>query len=344
MEKHTNKPKTSVNKKKTDANKNKASVNKTVVNKTTTNKKKTKKSIKGKNIIILLVIIILFFIILRVINNNKIKVPDELSLIIDNQNITYSLENNIVIYENTVYISMEDVQRNLDSTIYLEEDTNYIITTSDKKVAKLELDNSEIEINGANVEINGQAFKTEEGTIYIPISELGNVYDMDFSYIKESKNITIDYYANELIKAYAKKNISIKKEKSGSSDTIAKVKKGDWVIYIEEDDGWAKIRTQSGYLGYVKKSKLTNFVTERENMQYNFSNAEKFLEKDITKENISKYDDRKELINKILGEAVTGEYMVVKIIYDKDTSSKEFDRFKIESAPVLKECGISIEF
>lgn len=307
--------------------------------------KKKRKKTNNKKILKISVILIILIIVLVSIKKSETKqISDKTTFIISNENVTESLENDIIIKDELIYISLEDMKKFLDENIY-QEDEDLIITTSDKKVAKLELNKDEIVINGSNISIKGQPFKNEDDKIYLPISEMENVYDIDLSYNKDDNIITIDYYSKELIKAYTKKNISVKLEKSNFSNTLEKVKKGNWLIYISEEDGWAKVRTQNGKIGYIKYKYLTNFVTERENMKIDsdtISNQE-YLERNITKENISTYKKREELINTILKEAVNKDYKAVKIKYEKD-SNENIERFKLEVKPILKECGIDVVF
>lgn len=306
-------------------------------------KKQTKRKKKDNKVKLILIAFVIILIIFFIIKNQKgTKTKDYISLIINNQDITTQLEDQILVQDGIIYLSFEDVKKCLDETIYQEDET--IITSSDKKVAALKIDSRDIEINGSEVEINGQVFVTEENTIYIPVSELENVYDMELSYTEESKNIVIDYYSKALVKAYATKNIAIKSKTSNFSETISKVNKGNWVVFVSEDNGWAKVRTQDGFLGYVKKKKLTNFVTQREDMEDTENGTvDEYLEKDISNETIEKYEDRKSLVEELLLEAVSENYKSIKIIYD-NKENENFERFKIESRPILKECGISISF
>ena len=306
--------------------------------------KKKRKKTNNKKLLKIALILILLIIILVIIKKQENEVSDKTKLIISNQDVTESLENDIIIKEEIIYLSFEDMKKFLDANIY-QEDEDLIITTSDKKVANLELDEDQIFINGSKISIEGQSFKDEQNKIYIPVSEMKNVYDIDLSYNKDNNIITIDYYSKELIKAYAKKNITIKSEKSKFSKALEKVQKGNWLIYISEEDGWAKVRTQNGKIGYVKYKYLTNFVTERENMKLesNTITNQEYLEKDITKENISTYKKREKLINTILKDAINKEYIAVKIKYKKDFN-EYFERFKLEVKPILKECGINVVF
>ncbi|MCI9063263.1 MAG: hypothetical protein HFJ17_01470 [Clostridia bacterium] len=304
------------------------------------------RKIKNKNILkICLIILVIVIAIISIKNVKKNEVTDKMSLIINNEEVTDKLKDELIKKEDVVYISFEDAKNLIDKTIYLEEKSGLIITSSEKKIATLKLDEKKLNINGSNIFISGQAFKNEKGIIYLPISEMENVYDMDFTSYKDSNIVTIDYYSKKLVKAYTKKKVSIKSEKRKFGPTIEKVKKGNWLIYISEESGWAKVRTQSGKMGYIKSKYLTNFVTEREDMinEEQNKNIDKYLEKDVSKKNLTTYTKRHKIINQILLDIVNKDSKGV-IITCNYKDKKGLDRFKTEIKPVLKECGIDVIF
>ena len=221
-----------------------------------------------KLIIGILIAIIALIAIIVVGNNIPEKQPEGINLVINNNNVTERLKQDIKIEDNVIYISMEDVKNFFDKYIYQDENTGKIVTTYEKKIASLELGNETIEINGAEKTIYAPA-KEENGTIYLPISEMEDVYNVEINNIQETNIITMDSLDREQIKAYTTKDVKINgKARSLFSGKVETVEKGNWVIYITETEkGWAKVRTQDGKIGYVKPNKLTNFVTEREEMQ-----------------------------------------------------------------------------
>lgn len=305
------------------------------------NKKKTKIVIKKPKRILIFLTIIIILMLFFIVKNNKIKEKTNLSIIINNEDVTHILENEIIVKDEAQYLGFEDIKKCLDKNIYLEDDI--IILSSDKKIGVLNFENNKIEINGSNVNIKNKPYKDEAGVIYIPISELQSVYEMEYTYIPEYKNIVIDNYYKKLEKAYLKKNQYILKEKKSSSDKLEKVNKGNWVIYVSEEDGWAKVRTQNGNLGYVKKNNLTNFVTQRDALESTSAELENNgIQKDITKKNIQKYENRKTIIEELLKDAITNKKNCITIIYNKDKQSEEYQRFIIESTAILKESGITI--
>ena len=303
------------------------------------NKKKSRSN-KNKKILIYAIIIFLVVVFI-IIKNNTIKKNYKTELIVSNENITDTLKNEIIIKENVVYLSLEDVQKYFDKDLYQED--NKIILTSTRKIAAIELNKNEIEINGSKVKIQGKAYKTENNIIYLPISDLKNVYDMECTYNLEYQNITIDYKNKKIVKANTTKNVLLKEKPGIFASNLEKIDKDSLVVYISEENGWAKIRSQNGNIGYINKAKLTNIVTEREDfIEQKQENTNVSFEQDITSKNIKKYKNRNELIEKILIDAVSKKQKAVKIIYKKDKNSESFKRFIIEATAILKECGISV--
>lgn len=307
-------------------------------------KKKFKLKIKDpKRLLIFIGIIIILFLLIFANKKEKIKQRDYISLIMNNEDITSKLQNEIIIKDDVQYLSFEDIKNCLDENIY-QEDKN-VITTSDRKVTFLKLNKNQLEINGSKVQISGQMFKTEQGIIYLPISQMRNSYDIDFLYNSEYKNIVIDSFSKRQEKATVKKDISLKEEMKNSSYTLEKLKKDDKIIYVSEEKGWAKVRTQNGNLGYIKKKYLKDFVVERDEInQEQIMTEEPNFKKDISKNNIEKYNNRKQLISQIIKDTINKKYNSVKIIYSKDKEKENYKRFKIEATAMFKESGIIVVF
>lgn len=187
------------------------------------------------------------------------------NLIINNKNITANLKKDVLIEEDIVYLSKQDIVNFFDKYIYEEKDTNQIITTYEKKVAIIGFDENNININGSNKEIYAHAIKKDD-TIYLPISEMQDVYDIEIKNIADTKIVTIDTKSKEQKQAILSSDVAVKSSKGFISKTVDRVNKGKSVIVISKEDNYARIRTENGKLGYVKVDKLANEFTVRENM------------------------------------------------------------------------------
>ena len=211
--------------------------------------------------------IIIIGVILYQINNNIVFDKNKnINLVINNKNITSNLKKDIFIQDDEIYISKQDLGNFFDKYIYEDTQNNQIITTYDTKIAAISLDENKISINGVSKKTYAQTIKKDDA-IYLPIKELEDVYGIEISYIENSKVITIDSTSKEQKKAIVTKNLPVKSTKKFIAKTVDKIKKGSYVVVISEDNGYTKIRTENGKLGYIKSKYLANEVTVRENME-----------------------------------------------------------------------------
>ena len=226
--------------------------------------KKKKENILRRILVVLILLLMIIFILIKAENYIREATEDKINLIINNNNVTERLKNDVKIENGIIYLSMEDIQNFFDKYIYIEDEINEVVTTYDKKIASVGFEVNRLIINGSTTKINACAIKENE-TVYLPISEMTDVYNIEIANIESKNIITIDSLNREQIKAYTKSNLSVKWKKDIFSKTVDKVKKGDIVIAISDDEsGWTKIRTANGEIGHVKSNKLTNFTTVRE--------------------------------------------------------------------------------
>ncbi len=226
--------------------------------------RKKKKIIKTFFTIVALIVIFIIGMIANnfiILDNNK-----ETNLVINNRNVTSNLKNNVLVENGIIYLSKPDIANFFDKYIYEEKDENKIITTYEKKVATIGYEDNKININGSNKRIYAHAIK-KDGTTYLPISEMKDVYDIEISNIEKTKVITMDSLKREQKKAIVKSGTAVKSSTNFISKTIDRVKKGDCVIVVSSNNGYTRIRTDNGKVGYIKSSKLENEFVVRENME-----------------------------------------------------------------------------
>ena len=227
--------------------------------------KDNKKKIK-KILIIIIAIILVGTIAYNISNNIIVDKNKSINLVINNKNVTSNLKKEIIIENDNIYISKQDLGNFFDKYIYEDTENNNIVTTYNNKIASISLEKNKININGSTKNTYAHA-ENKEGTIYVPITELEDVYGIEIKYLPDSKVLTIDSTSKEQKKGIITKNVSVKSSTKFISKTIDKVKKGSYVIVVSEDKGYTKIRTENGKVGYVKTNKVANTVVVREEMQ-----------------------------------------------------------------------------
>ena len=232
-------------------------------------KKKSKIGIIIAIIIIALVLIVGaiggYYVIKR---NYIVSKINQTNLIINNSNATSSLKNNVYIKDGVVYVSKPDIYNFFDNTIIYDEKYNQVVTTSITKIASLPIDSKQIQVNSSNTTIKAGAIILDE-VAYVPISELDEVYNIKTTYVESEDLVYIDSLDREQQTATLKKDSSIKYKPTIISATLAKAKQGDTLTIANRSDypvpnGWTRVRTENGTLGYIQTGKLNEFKTIRE--------------------------------------------------------------------------------
>ena len=226
--------------------------------------KKKKRIIKT---FITIIVIILIGIIAYNLNNHIILDKNKnINLVINNKNVTSNLKKEIIIENDNIYLSKQDLGNFFDKYIYEDKENDNIVTTYNNKIATISLEENKMNVNGSNKNTYAHA-ENRNGTIYIPITELEDVYGIEIKYIENSKVLTIDSTSKEQKKAIITKDVAVKSSTKFIAKTVDRVKKGSYVIVVSEDKGYAKIRTENGKVGFVKSNKIANTVVVREEMQ-----------------------------------------------------------------------------
>lgn len=190
-------------------------------------------------------------------------------VLINNNNVTLKMKNDVYIDENNnVFLSLADVRNYFDKYIEYDKENGSIVTTSEINIAKMSTKYNKITINGQEEELNSSAIEKNE-TIYLPFSEISEkVYDVDLEYIKDTNTIIIDSLDRKQEVANTTKETKLKYKPQTLSGTLEKLDANEQVVYIEETNNWAEVRSKDGTIGYVKKEDLGNVEVTREAKEY----------------------------------------------------------------------------
>lgn len=190
-------------------------------------------------------------------------------VLINNNNVTLKMKNDVYIDENNnVFLSLADVRNYFDKYIEYDKENGSIVTTSEINIAKMSTKDNKITINGQEEELNSSAIEKNE-TIYLPFSEISEkVYDVDLEYIKDTNTIIIDSLDRKQEVANITKETKLKYKPQTLSGTLEKLDANEQVVYIEETNNWAEVRSKDGTIGYIKKEDLGNVEVAREAKEY----------------------------------------------------------------------------
>lgn len=190
-------------------------------------------------------------------------------VLINNNNVTLKMKNDVYIDENNnVFLSLADIRNYFDKYIEYNKENGDIVTTSEINIAKMSTKNNEITINGEEEKLNSSAIEKND-TIYLPFSEISEkVYDVDLEYIQDTNTIIIDSLDRKQEVANTTKETKLKYKPQTLSGTLEKIEANEQVVYIEETNNWAEVRSKDGTIGYIKKEDLGNVEVTREAKEY----------------------------------------------------------------------------
>ena len=235
-------------------------------------KTSTKKFYIYKVIVTAIFAVCMVFILKKAPNYIRNDIEDKTNLVINNSNITKNLKNDVIVENDIVYISTKDIANFFDGSIFYDNKYNQIITTSDTKVATMKLEEKLVEVNGSELNLVASARKVNN-EFYLPFSEISkSVYNVETTYVKDTDTVVLVSLDRELTYANSSKNNNIKYKPDIFSRTVDKVKTGDTLTVVntseELPDGWSKVTTENGKVGYVKTNTLANIDKIRENLTY----------------------------------------------------------------------------
>ena len=224
--------------------------------------KEAKKGTVLKRILITGILVLLaVFVLNKAENYLREKSDNQINLILNNRNVTANLKHEMIEEDGNVYLSLDDIKNYFDKYIHLEEEIKEIVTTYDKQIATIGFETNKLTLNGSTKKIYAHAIKKDDIT-YLPIMEMKEVYNLETA--KVGKVIILDSISRKQTKATTKSDLSVKWKADFFSKTVDKIKKDDNIIVVEEKDGWTKIRTENGKIGYVQTNKLANYTITRE--------------------------------------------------------------------------------
>lgn len=236
-----------------------------------------------KIIVVIVAIIAVSFILNVAPNYIRDELADKVNLIINNNNVTKKLKNDVIVRDKIVYISQDDLKNFFDDEIYYDSTYNHIVTTSNTKVAVLPINESKITINDANVTIYAKTIE-EKQKYYIPFSEISkSVYNVETKLIEDSNIVIATSLDRELVTANSNKNNNVKSKPNVFSRNVDKIKTGDIITIangksdnsdsassseeIDNQGKWTKVVTANGKIGYVKSNTLANKKAIREDLE-----------------------------------------------------------------------------
>ena len=205
-----------------------------------------------------------------------------LHLVINSGECTSSLKHDIFFDENNVfYLSQGDIANFYDGEIYYDSKYDMLVTASETELVTLPVNKTEITINGVKKTIKSPTIKKGQ-TYFIPFSEIAEeVFDTEITFIEESNVVRFVSTDRALTTGINTKNNNIVKQNPKFlSRAMDKIPANEEVTIVKENEtteGWTKVCTARGKIGYIKTKSIKDIKEVREDEK-----VEKQIEENVS--------------------------------------------------------------
>lgn len=160
---------------------------------------------------------------------------------------TDKLEQKAIISGEEAYLPLDVVNSYLNQRYYWDSDNKKILYATPTKLTEMAASQE----SGSEVWLNGE-------TVYLSISYIKEYTDID-SYIYENPSrVAIQKKFKNVNTVTAQKDTAIRYRGGIKSEILTKVSKGTVLRLIQELDEWDQVATDDGYIGYVRKNKVSD--------------------------------------------------------------------------------------
>ena len=130
-----------------------------------------------------------------------------------------------------------------------------IITTSETKIAIFNFENNEMKLNDVVIQISESVFrKDRDRIIYVPISEMGIVYNIQIEYIESTNRVSVEDLNRAMIVANVSRDTPLRFRPRTLSRGVEDLRQGQRIRGFHlTASGWRQIKTDDGQVRFCKR-------------------------------------------------------------------------------------------
>lgn len=204
-----------------------------------------------------------------------ITAKEQIAVVIDNQNIGAKG----MMFDSEPYIEYAVVRDFLNERFYLDANENLLLYTLPEGTLSVGVGAKEAQIGARKQSEKYAILKTEGSVAYIALDFVQKYTNIDYKlYDDEVKRVMIVSDWGKTTTAVVKRDTQVRYRAGVKSPVLTDIAKRDKVTFIEDEGKWKKIRTEDGYIGYVRDNCLKSQKEEtisREFKEQEYSNISK---------------------------------------------------------------------
>lgn len=183
-----------------------------------------------------------------------IEQDNQVAVIIDNQ----ILEAKAAMFDGKPYLEYSLVRDYLNDRFYWDSNENILLYTLPEGTIRADVGSNEYTLQKEKKSEDYTIIKTEGSTAYIVLDFVRKYTNIEFKTYEDPQRVMIISDWGKIRTATVKKDTQVRYRGGVKSPYLTEVSKKDKVTVIENEGDWKKVRTEDGYIGYIKKNCLKN--------------------------------------------------------------------------------------
>lgn len=165
-----------------------------------------------------------------------------------------------IILDDIPYVEYSIVRDYLNERFYLDFNENILLYTLPEGTIRVDVGSKEYMLQKEKQSADYIILKMEGSTAYIALDFVQKYTNIEFqTYLKtqeEPNRVVIVSDWGETTVATVKRDTQVRYRGGVKSEILTEVSKKDVVTVIEDEDGWKKVLTKDGYVGYMRTNCL----------------------------------------------------------------------------------------
>jgi len=178
-----------------------------------------------------------------------IEQENQMAVIVDNE----VLEARGVMFDERPYLEYSIVRDYLNERFYWDSNENILLYTLPEGTIRADVGSNEYTFQKDKRSEDYAIVKTEGNTAYIALEFVQKYTNMEFKVYEDPQRVMIVSDWGKTKTAVVKRNTHVRYRGGVKSPYLTEVSKKDKVTVIENEGDWKKVRTEDGYIGYIKK-------------------------------------------------------------------------------------------
>ena len=163
-----------------------------------------------------------------------------------------------VYVDGQTYLPAAWVDANLNERFYWDANENKLLYTLPTDIVTVEIGSKDYSVSKEKKSEDYTIIKTEGSTAYIALDFVQKYTNIEFKTYEDPQRVMIISDWGKIRTATVKKDTQVRYRGGVKSPYLTEVSKKDKVTVIENEGDWKKVRTEDGYIGYIKKNCLKN--------------------------------------------------------------------------------------